>query len=182
MAFLVSTTGIVGSPNPIILHDLGAIRIPHPSSNLDLETRAPSKDLFASKDLAFSISEGWIVASNGNGQSIIVGEDGTPSLVAADISVTPSGDLSSSNVQEALEELQSEIVSAGGGGGSDYSAVYPITAPTTIINHMAGKKPSVQVLSSSGVAVSGALITHMSVNQVKVELGLLLPGGTIELN
>lgn len=38
--------------------------------------------------------------------------------VAGAISVTPTGDLAAADVQAALEELQAEIVSVGGGGGA----------------------------------------------------------------
>ena len=57
MSYIISTTGTVPE---IVLDDLGARTITHPTENLDLYLEYTEDELLSSDDLAFAVSSGWI--------------------------------------------------------------------------------------------------------------------------
>lgn len=107
MAFLITTTGL--GPNPIILKDLGAISISHPTNLYNLENRTDKQSIYKSDDLKQAIALSYLIATNENGD--LITDSSFP--YASQIPVKPTGGLSSSTVQDALEELQSEIGTGG---------------------------------------------------------------------
>ena len=89
---------------------------------------------------------------------LIVNPSTVDSLVyASQITVVPSGALTSTDVQSALEELQSEI-SIGSG---DLTYVHTQNSPSTTWNvaHNLGKLPSITIVDSGGTEVVGE-VTH----------------------
>lgn len=84
---------------------------------------------------------------------------------AAEVVVVPTGGVTSTNVQDALVELQQEIVS--GTGDAYYYHDQTIPATTWTINHALGKYPSVSVTTSSGDKVEGE-VSYVDANTVTV--------------
>jgi hypothetical protein len=87
-------------------------------------------------DFQGPIGMGQGVTPTGTGSGGTSGGGGiptpTPAVAAVNVSVVPTGNLSSSNVQDALVELQGDIDAGGGGGGGTVTLQGSVTGTGNI--------------------------------------------------
>lgn len=103
----MTTTGTL---SPVVIDDLGGVSFTHPTT-VDLTQYVPEEEVIQSisyGDLKDLIAAGHVNIADEGGHTI---DSATPMgpQEASNVPVTPVGNLTSTNVQAALQELQTEL-------------------------------------------------------------------------